>query len=473
MASALYGVRGGNGVILVTTKRGHNDKLKVTAKYQYGISSQFRKPEFADAYTYANSLNTALALDGLNTRYQPNELDAFKNNTYPYEYPNVNWWDEVYNKISDNHRLNLTFDGGSNRFRYYSIIDYMHDTALFKDKKADGRYSTKPSDVRLNIRTNIDVDLTSSTFFKVGILGKLQETNNAYSIGTNNTNLLAGIIYNTPSAVFPVRHADGTYGGNSTYGANNPVALLESTGNYRTTYGTLLANATLKQELDALLKGLSAEVSVAFDNSGSMYDTATKEYKYMDTQASMLPDGTLVTTPVSYGKDSETLNHGDSKFRSLYMRSNIQAKINYLLQSGVHDLNASLIYDQQSYTTNGRNKGPRDNPAYCMPPICITTGTQSTEYSTIPVRHSCPKETTSTLYLAISAAWIASNEKFMKNALKQSTCSSCTLHTESPAGMAICSTNFTVSHTVVPTVEPITSPTMPANFTGWQKVTFP
>ena len=81
MASALYGVRGGNGVILVTTKRGHDDKLKVTAKYQYGISSQFRKPEFADAYTYANSLNTALALDGLNTRYQPNELDAFKNNT--------------------------------------------------------------------------------------------------------------------------------------------------------------------------------------------------------------------------------------------------------------------------------------------------------------------------------------------------------------------------------------------------------
>ena len=122
VASALYGVRGGNGVILVTTKRGHDDKLKVTAKYQYGISSQFRKPEFADAYTYANSLNTALALDGLNTRYQPNELDAFKNNTYPYEYPNVNWWDEVYNKISDNHRLNLTFDGGSNRFRYYSII---------------------------------------------------------------------------------------------------------------------------------------------------------------------------------------------------------------------------------------------------------------------------------------------------------------------------------------------------------------
>ena len=139
VASALYGVRGGNGVILVTTKRGHNDKLKVTAKYQYGISSQFRKPEFADAYTYANSLNTALALDGLNTRYQPNELDAFKKTTpYPYEYPNVNWWDEVYNKISDNHRLNLTFDGGSNRFATTPLSTICTTRLSSKTKKPTG-----------------------------------------------------------------------------------------------------------------------------------------------------------------------------------------------------------------------------------------------------------------------------------------------------------------------------------------------
>ena len=155
VASALYGVRGANGVILVTTKHGHDDKLKITAKYQYGISTQFRKPEFADAYTYANSLNSALALDGLESRYNSNELNAFKNNTFPYEYPNVNWWNEVYNKMADSHRLNLTFDGGSERFRYYSVIDYMHDKAFFNNKQSDGRYSTKPSDVRLNIRTNI------------------------------------------------------------------------------------------------------------------------------------------------------------------------------------------------------------------------------------------------------------------------------------------------------------------------------
>ncbi len=415
VASALYGVRGGNGVILVTTKRGHDAKLKITAKYQYGISTQFRKPEFADAYTYARSLNSALALDGLDARYQENELEAFKNNTHPYEYPNVNWWDEVYNKTSDNHRLNFTFDGGSNRFRYYSVIDYMHDKAFFKEKQPDGRYSTKPSDVRLNIRANIDVDLTYSTFFRLNILGKLQETNNAYYIGANNTNSLSSVIYNTPSAAFPVRYADGTYGGNSTYGANNPVALQESTGNFRTTFGTLLANATLRQELDALLKGLSAEVSVAFDNSGSMYDTAAKEYKYMDARASLLPDGTLVTDPVIYGKDSETLNHGDSRFKSLYMRSNIQGRINYLLQSGVHDLNTSLIYDQQSYTVNGRNNGAKRQSA-----LVYATYMYNDRYVVNGVLNYSgtaylPEGDRFHLYPAVSAAWIASNEKFMKS----------------------------------------------------------
>ncbi len=416
VASALYGVRGANGVVLINTKHGHDDKLKVTARYQYGISTQFRKPEFADAYTYANSLNTALALDGLDVRYNTNELAAFKNNTYPNEYPNVNWWNEVYNKTSDNHRLNLTFDGGSNRFRYYSAVDYMYDKAFFKENKSDDRYSTKPSDVRLNIRTNIDVDLTSSTFFKIGILGKLQETNSTFYLGNdNNSNGLSKIIYNTPSAAFPIRHANGIYGGNSTYGANNPVALLESTGNYRTTYGTLLANASLKQNLDVLLKGLSAEVSVAFDNYGAMFDTASKEYRYMDAQASILSDGTLVTTPTIYGKDSEILDHSKSSFKSLYMRSDIQAKINYLLQKGAHDLNASLIYDQQSYTTNGRNKGAKRqsgllyatymyNDRYALNGVLNYSGTAY-----------LPEGDRFHLYPAISAAWIASNEKFLKN----------------------------------------------------------
>lgn len=415
VASALYGVRGGNGVILVTTKHGHDDKLRITAKYQYGISTQFRKPEFADGYVYANSLNSALELDALDIHYQQNELDAFKNKTHPYKYPSVNWWNEVYNKTSSNHRLSLTFDGGNNRFRYYSVIDYMHDKAFFKDKQPDERYSTKPSDVRLNIRTNIDVDLTASTFFKLGILGKLQETNNSFYIASNRTNSLSEVIYNTPSAAFPVRYENGIYGGNNIYRANNPVALLESTGNYRTSYGTLLANATLRQELDAFLKGLSAEISIAFDNSGAMYDATTKEYKYMDAQASILSDGTVTTNPIIYGKDSETLNHDNSRFKSLYLQSHVQARINYLQQNDMHEFNTSLIYDQQSYTANGRNRSTKRQSG-----LLYITYTYNERYAVNGVLNYSgtaylPKRDRFHLYPAISASWTISNEKSLRN----------------------------------------------------------
>lgn len=418
VASTLYGVRGGNGVVLITTKRGQGNRLKVTAKYQYGINTQFRKPEFADAYTYARSMNQALALDGLAQRYNERELNAFKNNTFPYEYPNVSWWDEVYNSTSDNHRLNLTFDGGSSRFRYYSVIDYMHDRAFFKKNTSDDRYDTNPTDVRLNIRTNIDIDLTDHTKFRVAVAGKLMEGNGANFLGSgNNSDLLSQIVYNTPSAAFPVRYENGIYGGNSVYGDKNPVALMQSTGAYRTTYGTLLADISIKQDLSMFLKGLSAEMSVAFDNSGSMFDATTKTFRYMDAQPSILSGGTLVTTPVFFGMDSEILGHSQN-FRSLYMRSDIQAKVDYRLNQSKHDLYTALIYDQQSYTTNVRNRGNKRQSA-----ILYANYIYDNRYSLNGVINYSgtaylPKGDCFHLYPAVSAAWIASNEKFFKNHVK-------------------------------------------------------
>ena len=112
-SAALYGVRGGNGVVLITTKRGKATPLKVTAKYQYGMAKMFRAPEFADAYTYGYFMNQARELDGLAAKYTQNELYALYTGGYPYAYPNVNWWDQVYRSHGDNHRAQFTFNGGN------------------------------------------------------------------------------------------------------------------------------------------------------------------------------------------------------------------------------------------------------------------------------------------------------------------------------------------------------------------------
>lgn len=409
-ASALYGVRGANGVVLITTKRGSEGKLTIGANYQFGINTQFRAPEFADSYTYANAMNTALRLDGLNEKYNNQELSAFREGTYPEEYPNVDWWKESMNDTALNHRLTLTFNGGSNRFCYYSVVDYMHDTSFLKSDGNDKRYNTSPTDVRLNLRANVDVDITSSTFFKLGIVGKLMETNGSHDIENNPINFY-NILYRTPSAAFPVRYADGIYGGNSIYTTGNPVAMLTDTGNMRTTYGKLLTDISLKQNLDMFLKGLSAEVSLAFDNIGSMFDSSSKEYRYKDLQPSMTEDGTLMTTPVISGKDSEILGH-DQNFRSLFMRSSLQGNISYMFHQGVHTLNSSLIYDQQSYTSSGRNASNKSQSA-----LIAATYTYDNRYTLSGVMNYSgtaylPKGDRFHLYPAISAAWIVSNEKF-------------------------------------------------------------
>ena len=409
-ATALYGVRGANGVVLVTTKRGTAGRLKVNVSYQWGLNTQFRSPEFADAYTYAQSLNEARLNDGLEARYNAHELEAFRTGKYPSEYPDVDWWNEAYNKTASSHRLALTFDGGSEKFRYYSVIDYMYDRGLFRYDNGDSRYDTTPSDTRLNVRANLDVKLTPTTQMKLGIMGRLQEVNQA------NFGDIYNILYNTPSAAFPIRYADdGIYGGSSIYGANNPVALLMDSGSYRSTVGTMLADVTLHQNLDAITRGLSVELSAAFDNVGSMYDQSAKEYRYKDAQATISDDGTLITNPAIYGRDSQTLSHGQG-FESLYMRSSLQAKIGYVNSWEKHDVAAAVIYDQQAYTANGRNKSTRRQS------ILATANYTFDKRYTVGVVGSysgsayLPEGDAFAFYPAVNAAWIVSEEGFLAGA---------------------------------------------------------
>lgn len=408
VAAALYGVRGANGVVMVTTRRGTPGKLKVGIGYQYGVNTQFRSPKFADAWTYARSLNTALANDGLALRYNAYELDAFRSGKYPSYYPDVDWWNEVYNTTASNHRLNLTFDGGTARFRYHTVVDYMHDCGFFRSNGSESRYKTDPTDLRLNIRANIDVDITRTTRMRLNVMGKIAETNRA------NYGDIYNILYETPSAAFPVRYEDdGLYGGTSIYGANNPVALLMDSGNYRQTVGTLLGDLSLRQNLEVLTPGLAAEIAVAFDNVGSMYDQATKTYRYKDAQASISTDKTLISHPAIYGKDSEVIGHSQA-FYSLYMRSDLQAKIDYDRSWNRHHLQTAVIYDQQAYTANGRNNSIRRQS------LLLTAGyTFDNRYTVNWVGNYSgsaylPEGDAFHFYPAVNAAWILSGEPFLK-----------------------------------------------------------
>ena len=408
-AAALYGMRGANGVVLITTKRGISNGLKVNVDYKFGVNTQFRSPDFADAYTYANSLNTALSGDGLPARYNAQELDAFRTGIYPYDYPNVDWWNETLNDTGFTHNLKMSFSGGSDKFRFYTVVDYYRDRSMLKKNTEDTRFDTTPTDTRLTVRTNLDVKVTESTLLKAGIVGRLKEFR-----GTRyGRSAIFNRIYGIPSAAFPIRYENGIYGGSSVYGTGNPVALLKDYGHIRNVYGTLLADLSIRQDLGALTKGLAAEASVSFDNIGGMNETTSKEYRYMNSNASITSDGTLVTTPVIYGTDSETLGH-NQPFERLMLRSDFQAKVDYNRTFGKHQVGGALIYDMQSVVKNGRNNSQKNQSV-----LVNATYTYDNRYSLNAVFNRSgsaylPDGDKYSNYPAVSAAWIVSNEAFME-----------------------------------------------------------
>lgn len=408
-ASALYGVRGANGVLLVKTKRGQAGKLNIGITYNMGISTQFRAPEFSDSYTYANALNTALLGDGHEPRYNDDELDAFRTGKYPYDYPDVDWWKETMNDIGMTHNLKMSFNGGNERFRYYTVIDYYRDRSMLQENTEDDRYNTNPTDTRLSLRANIDVDVTRTTYLAVGVTGRLDETN-----GTRfGRAAIFNQIYGIPSAAFPVRYLNGVWGGNATYNANNPVALLKDYGHQRIMTGGVYADMKLTQKLDALTEGLSANVSVSFDNVGSMTETSSKEYVYMNSYPEIV-NGFLVTSPVYYGKDSETLGHGQS-FRSLALNLDFQVSVDYKRSFGKHGVGVSAMFDLQQVTTNGRNTS-RKNMSYILNAGYDYAGKYIVN---AVVSHSgsayLPVGDKFRTYPAVSAAWVMSEESFLSD----------------------------------------------------------
>ena len=355
-AAALYGVKGGNGILSITTKRGKATPLKVTASYRYGYATMFRAPEFADAYTYGFLMNEARSLDGLPAKYNDAELLALSSGQYPYAYPNVDWWNEVYRDHGDNHRAQFTFTGGNRNFRYFAAVDYLKEDFLYKKAQADDRYNANHYDNRLGIRANVDVNITPTTSMKVGVMARLAEYNQGYYSGR-----IESTLYTLPAAAFPIKQADDTYGGTSIYGASNPVAVMQENGQRQWSQTKVLADVLLRQDLGMLVKGLSADINVGFDYIGLLYERASKDWQYSELVSTLATQGDrsyILSEQKYYGVTSKTVDF-DHYFKGLKMKFEMQGRINWERTLGDHSIEAHAAYRQRSWIFNGQNESSK------------------------------------------------------------------------------------------------------------------
>lgn len=410
-ATALYGYKGANGVVLITTKRGKFNSKEIKVNLDHAINFMAHKPKFVDAQTYAKAMNEAYANDGFeNPRYTQEEVDAFGSGKFPYLYPNVNWVDETFRNHSVTNMLNASFTGGGEKFKYYALLDLQYDNGFVKNPDTHEGYSTNNKYVKGNLRMNMDMILSKNTTMKVNLLGVLAESN-----APGNSASLWDMVYSLPSAAFAVKGEDGKWGGNSTWaGTVNPVAQSQDAGYSRNHNRGIYTDLTIRQELPAVLKGLAVQGRIAYDHFSNIYENYSKTYVYGSPTVADWLDGEPQLGKAFTGGSESDLGASIST-NSFTRRLHADASADYQNTFGAHSIYSQLKYDYEfsdEYAINSTlyrqniswytHYGLLDR--YFLDLALVESGSNrlapGSKWALSPT---------------VSAAWVLSKENFMKN----------------------------------------------------------
>ncbi len=351
-AVALYGYRGINGAIQITTKRGEYNTRSVRFTYDHQFNSLINRPQFVDGYTYGLAINEARANDGLSARYSDDELGALKSGQYPTLYPSVNWVDETFRNTASTDNFNMEFSGGEGRFRYFAMLDLISDKGFIKNANTNDGYSTQDKYVKGNMRLNMDIDLTPTTDLSVNLLGMMLEN----SRPGDDVDIWGDMIYVVPSAAFPIKDDSGVWAGSGTWsGEINPVAQTQGAAYYKNHNRLLFADMTLKQDLSGWVNGLGAFLKAGYDQMANIYENHSKTYIYNVTVPSW-PSGEAAptSTTTAYGSDSEMGSSANAD--SYSRRAHIELGATYDRTFGDHSLNTQLKWDYDYSDINGVNQ---------------------------------------------------------------------------------------------------------------------
>lgn len=407
-ALAMYGQRGANGVLLVTTKEGDYNSFHVDVSLDRGMYTPFRMPDFLDGYGWAQAVNEASALDGNPFVYSEWDLQDFQSGDQPWFFPSVNWIDETLRDQGTMTNFNTSFSGGGSTVTYFVSLNYQNEEGLFDNTTLDDRYDSQLKYDRFNFRTNLKIDLTRTTKFMVNVAGVIDGRKEP---GARSSGIMEAL-YSVPSGAFPVESVNGVWGGTEYYD-NNPVALVSSTGLRQPHSRGIKADGRLVQDLGSWLPGLSAEVALAYDNQVAFWENKTRDFLYESVTVSRNPEtGAIVDTTIArYGSDTD-LNASDN-FGGQQRQATLYGKLNYSTAWEQNELNVSLLYQQEKRVNDGQyNTFLHQNmvafAGYGYANRYFIDGVIS--YSGTSV---LPPENRFGIFPSVSAAWLVSGEDFL------------------------------------------------------------
>ena len=340
-ATAIYGSKGANGVVLITTKHGKAGKINISAKAETFYNMLTQVPDFVDGYTYASMANEAKITRNLEPLYKADELEIFRLGLDPDLYPNVNWIDELLRKGSWSTRATLSMNGGGNTARYYVLGSYLDQQGMYKVDKALKDYNTNANFRRWNYRMNVDIDITKSTLLKVGVSGSLQKANDS---GVGSDAIWTALMgYN--AIMVPKLYSNGyvpAYG-NDNGDRFNPWVQATMTGYRENWKNNIQTNVTLEQKLDFITKGLRFVGRFGYDTENNNWINRRKWPEQWKAKRFRATDGTLDYDRVAEERKMFQESGSDGLRNEFF-----EAELHYSRGFKHHHLGGTLKYNQSS-----------------------------------------------------------------------------------------------------------------------------
>lgn len=338
-ATAVYGVRGANGVIIIQTKKGKVGKPRITAQYDQGLTQFTKIPKFADGVTYMEMANEANASSNPNDplpKYSQDRIAKTASHSDPDLYPDVNWFDVLFKKYGQNRRARVNASGGSETAQYYLSIGYYDEKGLYKTDQL-ANYNSSIKFTRYNFTSNLTLNVTKSTKVDFGASGWISNGN----YPGNSVDAIWNSAYLLPPILIPPVYSNGLHSQIRTGDVFNPYNELTQSGYSNEFRSQLWSNIRVTQDLGAWLKGLSATAMFSFDNYNSHTINRTKTVDgYIATGRDS--SGKLLLDQTSIGSGFLNYSRTNGGTRQFYT----EAALNYANTFGSHSVTGLILYNQ-------------------------------------------------------------------------------------------------------------------------------
>lgn len=361
-ASAMYGTRGANGVLIIKTKSGSDlEKPVIGVRVEGYVNTPIKRPRTVDAVTFMRMYNEAVTNQGTGAvLYSDDKINGTINHLDPYVFPNVNWYDEIFKSATFNQKANFNVRGGTSKVTYFMNMNVNHETGMLKDRSKDFfSYKNNIDYMKYAFQNNVDFHLSKSSTISLHLNVQLNSMHGPLtSSDGGGIDGIFNAIMGTNPVDFPIMYPKGNddwyhWGGilAGNFNPVNPVALASA--GYKDTFeSTVVANIDWDQKLDFITKGLSFKSLISFKNWSSNAKYRFQGYnKYQLTDYEKNDDGsytytnTAIGTPTNHTLDSFFSTSGDRKFY-------IQGYLNYDRTFGDHHVAGMLLYNQDEFNSN-------------------------------------------------------------------------------------------------------------------------